>query len=75
MFDDVGNVFNIDTCEGQTVVVEDGGEGVEEGREGGGDLGGEGRAEGGGTLIGRNERGVGEDIGQPGETRPPGRRD
>ena len=40
-----------------------------EGRgKGGGDLGTEGRTEGGDVLMGRSDRGMGEDIGQPGET-------
>ena len=68
MFDDVGSVFDIDPCEGQTVVVEDGREGVEDMEEGGGDFGTEGRAEGGGILMGRSDRGMGEEIGEPGET-------
>ena len=75
MFDDIGKVLDIDTCDGQTVVVEDGREGVEGVEEGGGDFGDEGGAEGGDVLMGRYDRGVGEVIGQPGATRQPGTRD
>ena len=75
MFDDVGDVLDIDTCEGQTVVVEDGREGVEDVEQGGGYFGEKGGVEGGGVLMGRADRGVREVIGQPGGTKPPERRD